>query len=376
MRLTLVLPHADLSGGIRVLAIYAGYLASRGHQVVAISTPRHKPPLLQAAKSWLRGRGWPRPRHGEPSHFDGVPIEHQVLDCFRPVRDRDVPDADVVLATWWQTAEWVAALAPAKGAKAYLVQHDERVMLPPQDLAGRQRVAATWSLPLTKITVAGWLVELLAPHAQGGRVHLVPNGVDPHQFHAPPRAKQTRPTVGMMYARSAYKGCDAMLQAVRLAAERVPGLKLVGFGTQQPERSGTFPPETDYRLCPPQDELRKIYAGCDAWLFGSRWEGFGLPILEAMACRTPVIGTPAGAAPELLAQGGGLLVEHDRPQAMARAIEHVAALTTGQWRALSDAAWATAARHTWPAAAAQFEAALMTVARPQRPETQRAEIPA
>jgi len=44
-----------------------------------------------------------------------------------------------------------------------------------------------------------------------------------------------------------------------------------------------------------------------------------LPILEAMACRTPVIGTPAGPAPELLGAGGGILVRPEDPADMAMA---------------------------------------------------------
>jgi glycosyltransferase involved in cell wall biosynthesis len=64
----------------------------------------------------------------------------------------------------------------------------------------------------------------------------------------------------------------------------------------------------EYFHRPAQNELRSHYAACDAWLFGSRLECFGLPMLEAMACRTPVIAVPVGAAPDLLATGAGELV--------------------------------------------------------------------
>src|SRR5262249_39465262 len=106
--------------------------------------------------------------------------------------------------------------------------------------------------------------------------------------------------------------------------------------------------------------LRDAYAGCDAWLSGTREEGFGLPILEAMACRTPVIATPAGAAPELLAKGGGLLVPHEDPAAMAQAIVQICSLPEPEWKALSDAALATATGYTWDDATDLFEKALQT----------------
>lgn len=76
----------------------------------------------------------------------------------------------------------------------------------------------------------------------------------------------------------------------------------------------------EYALCPAQNTLKDFYSKCDAWLFGSRSQGFGVPILEAMACRTPVIGNPTGAASELLSEGAGMLVEPEEPSDMARAI--------------------------------------------------------
>jgi glycosyltransferase involved in cell wall biosynthesis len=96
------------------------------------------------------------------------------------------------------------------------------------------------------------------------------------------------------------------------------------------------------------------------WLWSSRSEGFGLPILEAMACRTPVIATPAGAAPELLSGGGGFLVKPEDPEDMARAIERVSRMKDPQWLPLSEAAYRTATKFTWDQATDLFEAALIT----------------
>ncbi len=138
-----------------------------------------------------------------------------------------------------------------------------------------------------------------------------------------------------------------------------PRLKLVAFGYRDPSPELPLPPGAEFRKQPPQDTLKNIYGRCDAWLFGTRKEGFGLPILEAMACRTPVIGTPAGAAPELLERGGGMLVPMEDPRAMADAILKVCSMHATDWRAMSDAAHATATRYTWDDATDQFEAALV-----------------
>ena len=119
-----------------------------------------------------------------------------------------------------------------------------------------------------------------------------------------------------------------------------------------------LPEGITYHYKAPQTTLKEVYGRCDAWLFTSRVEGFGLPILEAMACRTPVIGTPAGAAPELIRQGGGQLVPPEDPVAIAEAMVNLCTQPLDQWQALSAAAYQTASRYSWEDATTLFEAAL------------------
>ena len=136
----------------------------------------------------------------------------------------------------------------------------------------------------------------------------------------------------------------------------MPDLRVVAFGEKT---SGvTLPPFVEYEVRPAQPRIAEIYASCDAWLFSSRSEGFGLPILEAMACRTPVVGTAAGVAPDVLPGGGGRLVDVDDVAAMAAAIVDYCRLDETAWRDLSDRAVATAAGFRWDAATRLFEANL------------------
>ena len=353
MRVTFVLPHAGLAGGIRVCAIYAQALRARGHDVFVVSTPKPLPgSLRKRVKQFLSG-----PKPAEPGHFDHAGVPHKVIDRWRPVVDADVPDADVVIATWWETAEWVAKLSPAKGRKAYFVQHDERFANQPLD-----RVAATFGLPFYRITIAQWLVDLALNEYGVDQIDLVPNGVDAEQFSAPPRSKQKIPTVGMMFSTAHFKGCDIALEAYKTAMRNVANLRLVAFGQHHPNETLSLPKEAVFHYRPAQDKIKDVYAACDAWLFASRSEGFGLPILEAMACRTPVIGTPTGAAPELIGRGGGVLVKPQDPIDLARAIERVCRLSMKDWSDLSDAAYATAQANTWQRCADAFEASLKKAA--------------
>jgi glycosyltransferase involved in cell wall biosynthesis len=351
MKITFVVTKLDMSGGIKVIALYAERLQRMGHEVVVVAAGAPPEPLRRRARVLLRERRWLSYQHvGQPSHFDGTGVEVRTLGRYRPVTDRDVPDADVVVATWWETAPWVAKLSPRKGAKAYFMQD---YGAPGMEL---EKLIPTWKLPLHIITIAEWLVELVTEHGGRQPISLVLNSVETEHFHAPERGKQPVPTFGFCYREVPVKGYETVLEAFELARRELPELRMVSFGPEPPTRS--LPPGFEFHLRPATEALGRLYGGCDAWIFASRREGFGLPILEAMACRTPVIGTPAGAAPELIARGGGLSVRHDDPADMARAMLEVARMDEARWKEMSARAYDTVQGYTWDDAAARFERAL------------------
>lgn len=345
----------DLSGGDRVVATYADCLRKRGHDVLVVSRPKRDISVRERVRALIKGQGWLPSEKSKISHFEYLDVPRHLIDRFRAVEDDDLPDADVVIATWWETAEWVANLSPRKGAKAYFVQHHEVF-----DYLPKEKVAASYHLPLHKITIAQWLVDVMRTQYGDEHVSLVPNSVDTTQFNAPPRGKQPGPTIGLTYSVIPWKGCDISLKAFSLAAQQIPNLRLVSFGSSQPTPDLPLPPNANFTFSPSQSTLKELYAQCDAWLFGSRIEGFGLPILEAMACRTPVIGTPTGAAPELLADGAGLLVNPEDPEDMAHAIIKLCHFSESQWQEMSNIAHKKASEYTLDDAITLFESALLT----------------
>ncbi len=215
------------------------------------------------------------------THLPMIDLEHHVLERRRAVVDADLPDADVVVASWWETAEWVSRLSRRKGAKAYFIQHHEA--FPGQPI---ERVKATWRLPMhKKLRFQKWLVDLAA-HDYGDRdVSHVPNSVDTEQFFADPRGKQDIATIGFLYSRVPWKGIDASLAALELVQRQIPRVRLLAFGAESPPKNCPLPIGTEFFLQPPQNNIHNIYSKCDAWLCTSRSEGFHLPPLEAMACR-------------------------------------------------------------------------------------------
>lgn len=95
----------------------------------------------------------------------------------------------------------------------------------------------------------------------------------------------------------------------------------------------------------PPERMPLLYAACDALVYPSFYEGFGLPPLEAMAAGTPVVASNAPCLPEV-AGDAALLVDPTDDREFARAIEAV--LTQPDLRArLISAGRRRAAAHTW-----------------------------
>lgn len=352
MQITFIMPPVSLGGGTRVVVIYAQWLQRMGHSVKVVSPPPRPLPLRQRIKSWLKSG--PSQLSSEKSHFDGSGIDHHILETWRPVSDSDVPDADVVIATWWETAEWVTALSPSKGAKAYFIQHHE--VFPPLPV---ERSRATYKMPLHKIVIARWLKDVMRNEYGDDVVDLVPNSVDRTQFFAPVRGMQAVPTVGFLYSRSAYKGTDVTDAAIQMVRKQRPDLHLIGFGSGRPIPAWPLPEGTEYFFCPAQDQIRNIYARCDVWLTASKSEGFNLPPLEAMACRTPVVSTRTGWPEEAVQTGwNGVLVDVDDVAGLAKGVEWLLSRSDEEWRAVSANAYATAIKGSWQDSAKLFERAL------------------
>ncbi|HUB82404.1 MAG TPA: glycosyltransferase family 4 protein [Bryobacteraceae bacterium] len=353
MRVTFVMDGGDnLSGGHRHIAIFADGLRRRGHSVFLLARPQRPPGLRDRIRSVLKREPLASAPKSGASHFRDLGVPLNILPRWVPVGNADLPDADVVVATWWETVDWVWELAPSKGVKVHLMQDYEI-------WGGRiDEVDRSCARPIPKIVTSPWLPEFLATQFHQKTLALAEPGVSHTVFHAEPREKQSVPTFGMIYSDVPRKGSDISIEAVRLARQTVPEIRLVAAGSMQVSKHLPLPAGTYYEPYASDEKLRDLYRQCDAWLFGTRREGFGFPILEAMACRTPVIGTPAGAAPKLLRNGAGILTNAEDPQEMARAILKICRLSGMDWKAMSDTAAATAASYTWDDSVDKFEAAL------------------
>ncbi len=353
MRISFLLPVVNMSGGIKVAAIYAKFLADKGHEVLLVSPPEGSQPFRQKLKSFLKGKGWPQVK-ADDGHLQDLGLSHYELETHRPIVDKDLPDADVVIATWWETAEWVNNLSPSKGAKVYFIQHYEKFDFVPQE-----RCDASYTLPLHKIVIAKWLLKLMQHKFGDHHVDLVPNSVDKKQFYADERSKQTCPTIGFLYAFTHFKGVDITLQVIKKLKECVPNLRVISFGSYMPNDFPMWDDTIEFYYSPAQDKIGDIYAQCDVWITASRTEGFNLPAMEAMACRTPVVSTKAGWPEEAVVNDfNGFLTEVDDIDGLVLACKKILLSSNDVWKTYSHNAYKTLENSSWQASSDMFEAAL------------------
>ena len=356
MRITFLLPSDNLTGGNRVVAIYAQQLMARGHQVLVVTCAPDRLSWREKLRALMR-RDWQALRSDgvtQPGHIQLSGVPHKILERPRAIDASDVPDADIIIATWWETAVWMHRMPSTKGRKVHLIQGYE-VWLAPH---ATSQVQAALRLPNLKIAISSDLKHTIEEQLGDVGITVVPNAVDLTQFNAPRRSKQQTPTVGFVYAVAHIKGADICSRACELARLQFPQLKVVAFGADQPSVEVPVPSGTEFFYRPAQSELRDVYARCDAWLFGSRLDSFGLPILEAMACRTPVIAVPIGAASDLLGDGTGVLVAKESPEEMAAAIVALCRQSDDGWERASERAYRKAHGYSWDDAAERLLIAL------------------
>ena len=252
---------------MRAILTYADRLTARGHDVE----------LVVPARTRLRAR-WRQWRGAGASFVPELRARVRWVDRWRP---GELRDADVMVATAWQSAHAVAD-APARcGAKAYLIQHFESLY------HGEPTVVdATYRLALHKIVISTWLADIMRDRFASDAAVLV-TPVDPVLFHRVPVTPTTsRPRVLMLQHDYAWKGVAEGMEVARRARTKVPSLHLVGFGVR-PARPGVRYDE--FHENPPQEALAALYSGVDIYLCPSWDEGLGMPSMEAMACGAALV---------------------------------------------------------------------------------------
>jgi glycosyltransferase involved in cell wall biosynthesis len=260
-----------------------------------------------------------------------------------------------------------ANLAPVASARNVVVIHDAAALRSPEAYSQTYVAYQRRLLPVIArrarlvITVSEFsrreLAELLGISA--GRIEVIPEGVD-ERFHVDvdPDPARAAHALGKDYVLavgtvSARKNLAALEPVARALDER--GIELVLAGSDRGYLRGSDPRLRRLGYVAEQ-HLPSLYAGARAVVMPSRYEGFGLPCLEAMASGAPVVAARRGALPETVGEAG-LLVDPDDPRALVEAV--LAASSEEHLRGrLIAAGVRRAAAFSWSRTAALTDAAI------------------
>ena len=136
------------------------------------------------------------------------------------------------------------------------------------------------------------------------KIEIVPNGVD--EFFSPDPEITDGEYFLFTGTLEPRKGVPDLIAAWSSLPEPRPRLILCGDAGWKVRIPNT--PGLEVTGYVTRERLRDLYRGALAFVYPSRYEGFGIPPLEAMACGAPVIATRTGAIPQF-AEGAALFVE-------------------------------------------------------------------
>lgn len=167
---------------------------------------------------------------------------------------------------------------------------------------------------------------LVARGVDGSKISVTPLGIDLDEFSPGERPLRGPLRVLFVGRVELAKGVHVLLEAVDLLRSRQVELTLIG--ALDPEMQPFLQKcRTPFRLEPPRprEQLAPAYAAADVLVLPTLSDSFGLVLLEAMACATPVITTDRSGGPDILREGvDGHVVPAGSPSALAEALERVA----------------------------------------------------
>ncbi|MCM2271734.1 MAG: glycosyltransferase family 4 protein [candidate division Zixibacteria bacterium] len=221
-------------------------------------------------------------------------------------------------------------------------------------------------------TISRFSSELITSRYEvaSNRVRLVAPGTDLRKFHGEGRTESRSIirtayavsdyilTVGRLEPRKNHLGLIEAYAEIKRKNKNLVPLVIIGqpdFGYRSIlRRIGQLGLESDVKILSnvPDDMLPHFYRAARIFVYPSFAEGFGIPVLESMACGVPTVASGDSAIPEVVGDGG-LLVDPKDPLDIAKAIERI--LDSPELaEKLSDRARNIARVWTWERAASQY----------------------
>jgi glycosyltransferase involved in cell wall biosynthesis len=167
------------------------------------------------------------------------------------------------------------------------------------------------------------------------------------------------------------KGYDLLIIAAAAIADLPWRLTIAGDRTRNLAAAARLDADiAAQRLCDrvavlgavPPERIIELYLASDIFVLASRFEGYGMALTEAIAHGLPVVSTTAGAIPDTVPAGTGLLVPPDDPAALAQALRRLISDRAERRRLAMNARAAAAQLPTWQDSARLFAGAIEAIA--------------
>jgi glycosyltransferase involved in cell wall biosynthesis len=318
-----VLPYTSISGGIRTVFEQSDGLRARGFDVEIWT--------LEDQPTWMK-LGF------QVKKFSSYG------DLLVSLRSEEA----ITIATWWETAQIVWLASVNVGIPAYYVQEFETWFYPDNPY-GRAAVAASYRKEMVQVTIAEYQRTEL--NDIGSDAIVISSAYDSGNFYERDDVRRD-PDTAMAVGRSFFQKNFAMTSAAWLKlGERRPRLQLFGY-----EPDLLVDERVDYEVRPSDERVNELYNAATVFVQTSRHEGFGLPVIEAMAAGCPVITTDSHGNRDFCHdEVNCLMVEQDDVEGLAAAMRRLLDDPDLQER-LRENGRATAADHTWTVVLDKLEA--------------------
>jgi glycosyltransferase involved in cell wall biosynthesis len=203
---------------------------------------------------------------------------------------------------------------------------------------------------------------------QSQRISVVRPGNDP----VPPARGSSDAAVRLLSIGSVVpgKGYDVLIAALATIADLPWRLTIAGDRTRNLAAAARLDADiSDHGLgdrvvvlgAVPPERVIELYLASDVFVLASRFESYGMALAEALAHGLPVVSTRAGAIPDTVPEGTGLLVPPDDVVALAQALRRLISDRTERQRFAMNARAAAAQFPSWQESARLFAGAIETV---------------
>lgn len=312
-KVCILLPGENISpvGGYKIAYQYANALFRSGFDVTIVHS------VFPSAGFPYRPAFWLRTglrlvdilqRRFNLIHQKWFNLEKGIASLNIPSITKDnLPYADIYISTAISTAHAINSFISDKVPKYYFIQDFES-----WDVS-RDYVLESYKWKMNKIVIAPWLQKIVS--SVGEFSFLVPNGFDPNVFYLKndidERADNT-----LMYLASIYerKGTSDINEALEIVA-RKHEIKVYSFGACS--RPKGTPSYVKFVKRPTLKQLVDMYNQTAIFIGGSREEGYGLPVGEAMFCGCAIVCTITGGYQAMVDDTCALQSSVKDPQALA-----------------------------------------------------------